>query len=142
MSSVGFQCSCLFGYTGPRCELTINACTSNPCRFGTCQQLTPGYYYCQCSPGYTGFNCQTEINECLSIPCLNNGTCIDLINRFNCTCPSGYSGIDLMILLNYPQYRIYLKVLNVNRVAFNVVLDLVLTVEHVLSLVLVINVRV
>jgi hypothetical protein len=94
ISNTGFQCSCLFGYTGPLCELTINACASNPCRFGTCQQLTPGFYFCLCTPGYTGFNCQTEINECASFPCLNNGTCIDLINRFNCTCLSGYAGFQ------------------------------------------------
>lgn len=97
-SSSGFQCACLFGYTGPRCELTINACASNPCRFGTCQQLTPGYYFCQCTPGYTDFNCQTDINECSSNPCLNNGTCIDSINRFNCSCPVGFSGNALFLL--------------------------------------------
>ena len=121
VSSTGFQCSCLFGYTGPQCELTINACTSNPCRFGTCQQLLPGYYYCQCSPGYTGFNCQTETNECQSFPCLNNGTCLDLINAFNCTCPIGFTGLHSIGTHSILLHWITLQVLNVNRVVSSVV---------------------
>ena len=124
-SSSGYQCACLFGYTGPRCELTINACTANPCRFGTCQQLTPGYYFCQCSPGYTDVNCQTEINECNSNPCLNNGTCIDQVNQFSCSCRVGFSGnVSLLIDTSTHRYPLAsVKEHNANWAAFSVVQD-------------------
>ena len=26
-----FECQCLQGYTGPRCEIDVNECVSNPC---------------------------------------------------------------------------------------------------------------
>ncbi|CAF0904049.1 unnamed protein product, partial [Adineta ricciae] len=88
-----FQCACLSGYTGQKCELQINACHRNPCVHGACHTMPNGFYYCTCSPGYTGFDCEIEINPCDSLPCLNNGICSkSTISTFNCTCANGYSG--------------------------------------------------
>lgn len=33
---LGFQCQCIKGFTGPRCEININECSSNPCMHGYC----------------------------------------------------------------------------------------------------------
>ena len=37
-TSLGFQCECLFGYTGQFCETLIPLCTPNPCNGGVCSQ--------------------------------------------------------------------------------------------------------
>ena len=49
-----FTCHCLSGYTGPRCELEVDACASSPCQHnGQCINYL-GNYKCVCQPEYTG----------------------------------------------------------------------------------------
>lgn len=67
----GFECRCLKGFEGLRCEVNINECYSMPCaNRGICTDLINSYT-CECPPGYRGDNCQVDINECESEPCLN-----------------------------------------------------------------------
>lgn len=59
-----FHCSCLAGFTGPRCALEINECQSNPCKNGgTCTDYVNSYT-CTCRPGFTGIHCETNIPDC------------------------------------------------------------------------------
>ncbi|XP_072047766.1 versican core protein-like isoform X4 [Amphiura filiformis] len=89
----GYECQCLPGWTGQKCEKDVNECTSTPCLNGG--QCVDGVneYECQCLPGWSGRICQTDINECASGPCMNGGTCVDVINGYVCQCTSGYKGV-------------------------------------------------
>lgn len=33
---LGFRCHCRRGFTGPRCEINVDECSSNPCFHGFC----------------------------------------------------------------------------------------------------------
>lgn len=33
---LGFHCQCVKGFAGPRCEINVNECSSNPCLHGYC----------------------------------------------------------------------------------------------------------
>lgn len=33
---LGFHCHCLQGFTGPRCEINVDECSSSPCFHGFC----------------------------------------------------------------------------------------------------------
>ncbi|XP_052331565.1 sushi, nidogen and EGF-like domain-containing protein 1 isoform X1 [Oncorhynchus keta] len=87
-----FTCSCLAGFTGPRCQIDVEECSSSPCQNGgTCSDQVNGFI-CQCPPGFTGTVCQTDVEECSSSPCQNGGTCSDQFNGFICQCPPGFTG--------------------------------------------------
>ena len=58
-----FECLCLPGTTGIKCEIDINECESNPCQWGVCENKINGFT-CACEDGYEGRFCETEINEC------------------------------------------------------------------------------
>lgn len=46
-----FECQCLQGYTGPRCEIDVNECVSSPCQNdATCLDQI-GEFQCICMPG-------------------------------------------------------------------------------------------
>lgn len=46
-----FYCECLKGYAGPRCEMDINECHSDPCQNdATCLDKIGGFT-CLCMPG-------------------------------------------------------------------------------------------
>lgn len=88
------MCSCRAGFTGQRCEININYCSSNPCaNGGTCHNGINGYS-CSCAPGYTGQNCELHSAPCSSQHlCLNGGSCTNVPDGPPvCLCPSGYTG--------------------------------------------------
>lgn len=118
MNTLGsFECQCLQGYTGPRCEVDVNECVSSPCQNdATCLDQI-GEFQCICMPGarpsaepvvrvpgvppallpslsllppgYEGVHCEVNTDECASSPCLQNGRCVDKVNEFLCECPTG-----------------------------------------------------
>ena len=55
-----YECQCIEGFTGDKCETNINECSSNPCINGKCLDGI-NEYTCQCNPGYYGQNCDTQI---------------------------------------------------------------------------------
>ncbi|KAK2544843.1 hypothetical protein Q9966_001651 [Columba livia] len=74
---LGFQCQCVKGFAGPRCEINVNECSSNPCLHGYCYDIVDGFY-CLCNPGYAGLTCDQDIDDCIINSCENNSTCVDL----------------------------------------------------------------
>ncbi|XP_052447041.1 protein crumbs homolog 1-like isoform X1 [Carassius gibelio] len=86
-----FQCFCLPGWGGDRCELNTNTCASNPCQHGYCsvQDLS---YICTCESGYTGTNCEVKEDVCASHKCANGGTCLRGLNSYSCLCPDRFTG--------------------------------------------------
>lgn len=84
----------MIGYTGPKCEIIINSCSSTPCLNGaTCQRISPIGYNCMCSNSFTGVNCEVKIDSCASNPCSNNGKCVQVTSGYTCQCNSGYTGV-------------------------------------------------
>ncbi|XP_051773782.1 protein eyes shut homolog [Ctenopharyngodon idella] len=88
---LGFRCRCRQGFTGARCEINIDECSSNPCLHGFCYDAVDGFY-CLCNPGYAGMRCEQDINDCVSNMCENNSTCVDLHLSYNCLCLPGWEG--------------------------------------------------
>ncbi|XP_048578790.1 protein crumbs homolog 1-like [Nematostella vectensis] len=60
-----YECICLQGHTGKRCEKEINKCESSPCKNGGNCTDQVNNYICTCQPGYTGRNCEKDIPEML-----------------------------------------------------------------------------
>uniref|UniRef100_A0A8C0GY29 Neurogenic locus notch homolog protein 2 n=1 Tax=Chelonoidis abingdonii TaxID=106734 RepID=A0A8C0GY29_CHEAB len=93
-SGSGFSCTCLAGYTGPKCEIDLNECaTPGQCQNGgTCHNL-PGSYQCQCKPGFRGHRCENTYVPCSPSPCMNGGTCHQTSDfTFECNCLPGFEG--------------------------------------------------
>ncbi|XP_072908661.1 protein crumbs homolog 2-like isoform X1 [Hemitrygon akajei] len=86
-----FQCSCVSGWEGSRCEARVDDCASRPCIHGNCSNLEPGYR-CSCDPGYTGVNCEEDIDDCVDHQCINQGKCVDTLNSYYCDCSSQFTG--------------------------------------------------
>ncbi|XP_037922140.1 protein crumbs isoform X2 [Hermetia illucens] len=88
-----FECDCILGFSGSRCETDLNDCESQPCQHnGRCVDEI-GKFSCDCSnTGYAGPLCQDNVDECLMNPCLNNGVCFDTYGSYICDCPPGYGG--------------------------------------------------
>ncbi|XP_029472488.1 sushi, nidogen and EGF-like domain-containing protein 1 [Rhinatrema bivittatum] len=87
-----YSCSCLAGYTGKRCHIDVNECSSFPCQnAGSC---TDGInsFSCQCAPGFKGLNCETEESPCAAKECQNGGECHVANEMVVCICPMGYTG--------------------------------------------------
>uniref|UniRef100_A0A8C3XSN1 Notch receptor 3 n=1 Tax=Chelydra serpentina TaxID=8475 RepID=A0A8C3XSN1_CHESE len=54
-----FLCTCLPGFTGPRCASETNECMSSPCRNGaTCTDYVNSFT-CTCAPGWAGLHCDS-----------------------------------------------------------------------------------
>lgn len=88
------MCSCRAGFTGQRCEININDCSSNPCaNGGTCLDGVNDYT-CSCAPGYGGRNCEPHAAPCSSRDaCLNGGSCTGGPDGPPaCLCPSSFKG--------------------------------------------------
>ncbi|XP_072021347.1 uncharacterized protein [Amphiura filiformis] len=88
-----FICQCPTGFTGTRCETTVNNCDPvNPCQNGGLCITQIGSYACVCLTGFVGTHCETNANDCIVNQCLNNGVCVDGVNTFTCLCPQGFDG--------------------------------------------------
>uniref|UniRef100_A0A9J7ZNY4 Sushi, nidogen and EGF-like domains 1 n=1 Tax=Cyprinus carpio carpio TaxID=630221 RepID=A0A9J7ZNY4_CYPCA len=88
-----FTCSCLAGFTGRRCQIEVDECSSYPCQNGgTCVDKI-NHFICLCPVGFIGTTCETDIDECQETPCLNGAQCIqDLVNNYTCTCTANFTG--------------------------------------------------
>ncbi|XP_069394492.1 protein eyes shut homolog isoform X2 [Paralichthys olivaceus] len=88
---LGFRCHCRRGFTGPRCEINVDECSSSPCFHGFCYDVVDGFY-CLCSPGYAGLRCEQDIDDCVNSLCSTNSVCKDLHLSYECVCHSGWEG--------------------------------------------------
>jgi len=94
----GFNCSCVKGYEGDKCEIEINECEDHPCQNGgTCIDEI-GTYICDCSgTGYYGTNCNEVVDECKgnidpTTPCNDRGKCKNNNGEYTCECGNGFGG--------------------------------------------------
>ncbi|CAG4927754.1 unnamed protein product [Colias eurytheme] len=97
-SAGGFECVCVTGTTGARCETNIDECVSSPCGHGTCIDGI-GKYRCDCAPGYEGEHCEIEINECLRYAPCGHGRCYDRHASYECACSAGWGGRNCTVEL-------------------------------------------
>ncbi|XP_054654555.1 protein eyes shut homolog isoform X4 [Dunckerocampus dactyliophorus] len=88
---LGFRCRCRSGFTGPRCEINMDECSSSPCVNGFCYDVVDGFY-CLCNPGYAGLRCEKDTDDCLNSLCSRNSICKDLHLSYECVCHSGWAG--------------------------------------------------
>ncbi|KAM9364956.1 protein eyes shut homolog [Pholidichthys leucotaenia] len=87
----GFRCHCHRGFTGPRCEINVDECSSSPCLHGFCYDVVDGFY-CLCSPGFAGLRCEQPIDDCVNSLCSTNSICKDLHLSYECVCHPGWEG--------------------------------------------------
>ncbi|XP_060589547.1 fibropellin-1-like [Ruditapes philippinarum] len=81
------------GWYGDECEISLNACSPNPCKHGgKCTLLPNNGFNCSCDPGYTGSSCEQDVDECALHICQNNATCQNTNGAFNCHCSSLWTG--------------------------------------------------
>ena len=90
-----FTCECDPGYTGDRCDVEIDECSTAGCQNGACDDLINDFR-CLCYPGWTGRLCETDIDYCgfdtsPAGPCddAEGIRCIDGRYTYTCTCVSG-----------------------------------------------------
>ncbi|XP_068447252.1 sushi, nidogen and EGF-like domain-containing protein 1 isoform X3 [Clinocottus analis] len=95
-----YQCECVDGFTGNRCQSGINGCLSEPCKHGGTCEDRPGSYLCHCSQGFKGQNCEIEQDGCESNPCLNGGVCRGYRRNYLCACKDGFFGDQCQMLEN------------------------------------------
>ncbi|XP_022824369.1 protein crumbs-like [Spodoptera litura] len=94
----GFECVCVLGTTGSRCEVNIDECASSPCENGKCIDGIGGYT-CDCFAGYEGEHCELEIDECQRYtPCVQ-GKCFDGRASYYCLCSKGWGGQNCSVVL-------------------------------------------
>uniref|UniRef100_A0A8D9E0W6 Protein crumbs n=1 Tax=Cacopsylla melanoneura TaxID=428564 RepID=A0A8D9E0W6_9HEMI len=94
----GYECLCVPGTAGGNCEININECESNPCRWGACIDKVGGYV-CECEPGFEGDNCEVDINECDRFSPCKHGSCIDKRASYYCDCVPQYGGKNCSVEL-------------------------------------------
>eukprot|EP00117_Sycon_ciliatum_P049872 scpid4789/ scgid4721/ Neurogenic locus notch homolog protein 1 len=99
----GYKCVCMPGTTGQHCELSVDACYSQPCPSGTTCMLSPANtldYLCMGSTestadGSTTSNNTVKLSSMATCPCLNNGSChvnTQFSTAQQCVCPEFYHG--------------------------------------------------
>ncbi|XP_042161593.1 protein jagged-1b isoform X2 [Oncorhynchus tshawytscha] len=99
-TSLGYECVCSPGWSGPSCSINVDECSPNPCNHGgTCQDLVHAYK-CLCPPQWTGKTCLIDANECDSKPCVNANSCRNLIGGYFCECVPGWTGQKCDININ------------------------------------------
>ncbi|XP_026179355.1 protein crumbs homolog 1 [Mastacembelus armatus] len=86
-----YNCSCVEGWFGRRCDFSTNSCASNPCVHGNCS-VSGLTYECTCEFGYTGVDCEEEVDVCENHLCAHGGTCLHGPDRYSCLCPENYTG--------------------------------------------------
>ncbi|KAL0896197.1 hypothetical protein ABMA27_012140 [Loxostege sticticalis] len=94
----GFECVCVAGTMGPRCEVNVDECASNPCGHGKCIDGVGGYS-CDCAPGYEGVHCEIEIDECQRYQPCAHGRCYDGRATYYCSCSAGWGGRNCSVVL-------------------------------------------
>ncbi|XP_041037440.1 sushi, nidogen and EGF-like domain-containing protein 1 [Carcharodon carcharias] len=87
-----YTCSCRAGFTGRRCQIDVDECSSYPCRNGGTCRDGQNAFTCQCPAGFTGMLCETDIDDCVLNECQNGATCIDGIDTYSCACVLGFIG--------------------------------------------------
>ena len=70
-------CGCDAGYTGEKCELSIDYCSNQgyPCKNGGTCRNQPHGYKCNCPQFYGGVHCGIFKSPCSGNPCANGGNC-------------------------------------------------------------------
>ncbi|CAF2076587.1 unnamed protein product [Rotaria magnacalcarata] len=89
------SCLCSKAFSGDRCQVNIDECSSSPCRHGGLCIDGLGEFICSCPEGYEGRFCEIPIDPCYHNPCENQGACIRTgyhNDKFRCVCPINYSG--------------------------------------------------
>ncbi|XP_071083979.1 uncharacterized protein [Haliotis cracherodii] len=89
-----FQCICMEGIKGRRCENITNQCALKPClNGGTCDGNQTDFN-CSCSEEWTGDTCAESVNFCDSAPCYRGNCTQDLLTatRFKCICDFAWVG--------------------------------------------------
>lgn len=100
-------------FTGERCEIEVDECTSFPCQNGGSCVDNFISYSCVCPQGFSGTNCEIDIDECNSSPC-KFGTCKDGIQGFVCYCFEEYTGLcfEMIFYVFNFRYELYLILLD------------------------------
>ncbi|XP_057207892.1 von Willebrand factor D and EGF domain-containing protein isoform X1 [Triplophysa rosa] len=92
LGSGEYLCVCPRGLEGPRCEMDLNECWSNPCLAGTCLDEISSFT-CVCPKGLEGVICDVDVDECLSAPCYPGAACSNTVGSFVCgPCPDHLTG--------------------------------------------------
>ena len=87
-----YVCQCAVGFTGRKCSINKNPCSSSPCRNGGTCRNKYNDFQCICPPGKYGKQCSAGEN-CRFEKCLNGGTCIEKEDTGSvCSCIEGYHG--------------------------------------------------
>ncbi|KAJ8390366.1 hypothetical protein AAFF_G00107600 [Aldrovandia affinis] len=82
---------CSPGYTGERCNVEIDECSSNPCLMGgVCEDRLNGFH-CVCPAGTHGPLCHLGADLCAPRPC-THGDCVELQDGYRCDCEPGWAG--------------------------------------------------
>lgn len=86
-----FNCSCVDGWSGRRCDFFTDTCASDPCVHGNCS-VRGLAYECACDFGFAGVDCNEKVDVCETHRCANGGTCLHGPDRYACLCPENFTG--------------------------------------------------